>query len=77
VPIALACLIVFSLLTSTADPGTQGAVRRLLMELSSAADEGRISWAGLQVKVVVANEVADTIEQAARYSGTGPSSRPV
>ena len=63
-------------MTSMGDSDTRDAVRRLLLELSNAADEGHVSWAQLQVKVVVDNLVAGAIEQAARASGTNPSSRP-
>jgi len=69
--------IAFSLMTSMSDPTTQDAVRRLLLELSNAADDGKISWAQIQVKVVVADDAADTIEQGVRDTGTTPSSRPV
>lgn len=64
-------------MTSMGDGDTRDAVRRLLLELSNAADEGDVSWAQFQVKVVVANSVADGIEQAARASGANPSSRDV
>lgn len=69
--------IAFSLMTSMGDGDTRDAVRRLLLELSNAADEGQVSWAQLQVKVVVSADIADAVEQAARASGTNPSSRPV
>ncbi len=67
----------FSLLTSMADADTQDAVRRLLLDLSNAADNGKISWAQIQVKVVVAEDVADGIERGVRDTGTTPSSRRV
>ena len=69
--------IAFSLMTSMSDTTTQDAVRRLLLELSNAADDGKISWAQIQVKVVVADDAADVIEQGVRDTGTTPSSRPV
>ncbi|SDE35480.1 hypothetical protein [Auraticoccus monumenti] len=63
------------MLAPIGSPAGRDAVRRLLLELSNAADEGKVSWAQLQVKVVVAADVADGIEQAAGASGTYPSSR--
>jgi len=70
--------ITFSLMTSMSDSDTRDAVRRLLLALSNAADEELLSWAQLQVKVVVVDtSVADSIEQAVRDSGTNPSSRSV
>jgi hypothetical protein len=69
--------IAFSLITSMGDGDTRDAVRRLLLELSNAVDEGQVTWAQLQVKVVVSADVADGIEQSARDCGTTPSSRPV
>jgi Protein of unknown function (DUF499) len=68
--------IAFTLMTSMSEPGTRDAVRRLLLDLSNAADEGHISWAQIQVKVVVAEGVVATIEQDVRDSGSSPSSRP-
>lgn len=68
--------IAFTLMTSMSEPGTRDAVRRLLLDLSNAADEGHISWAQIQVKVVVAEEVGAAIEQDVRDSGSNPSSRP-
>ncbi len=50
---------------------------RLLLELSNAVDEGHVSWAQLQVKVVVSADLADSIDKAARAGGPTPSSRPV
>jgi hypothetical protein len=64
-------------MTSMSDPTTQDAVRRLLLDLSNAADDGKISWAQIQMKVVVADQVGDSIEQGVRDTGTNPSSRPV
>lgn len=64
-------------MTSMSDGDTRDAVRRLLLALSNAADEELMSWAQLQVKVVVDAGAADAIEQAVRDSGTSPSSRPV
>jgi len=69
--------IAFSLMTSMSDPTTQDAVRRLLLDLSNAADDGKISWAQIQIKVVVADELGDSIERGVRDTGTNPSSRPV
>ena len=70
--------ITFSLMTSMSDSDTRDAVRRLLLALSNAADEELLSWAQLQVMVVVVDtSVADSIEQAVRDSGTNPSSRSV
>lgn len=69
--------IAFSLMTSMSDSSTQDAVRRLLLGLSNAADDGLISWAQIQVKVVVDKSVAESIEQDARAAGTNPSGRDV
>jgi hypothetical protein len=69
--------IAFSLMTSMADPDTRDAVRRLLLDLSNAADDGQISWAQLQVRVVVAAEIAADLEQDIRAAGTTPTSRDV
>lgn len=69
--------IAFSLMTSMADAATQDAVRRLLLDLSNAADEGKISWAQIQVKVVVKEDIADELEKGVRDTGTTPSSRAV
>ena len=49
-------------MTSMSDGDTRDAVRRLLLALSNAADEGLMSWAQLQVKVVVDAGAADAIE---------------
>jgi hypothetical protein len=68
--------IAFSLMTSMADSDTRDAVRRLLMDLSNAADEGQITWAQIQVRVVIADGAGDAIEQDARDAGAPPSSRP-
>jgi len=64
-------------MTSMSDPGTRDAVRRLLLDLSNAADDGDISWAQVQVKVVVTEEAAARIVQDIRDTGTNPSSRSV
>jgi hypothetical protein len=56
---------------------TRDAVRRLLLNLSNAADDGNISWAQIQVKVVVAEEAADQVEQDVRDTGTNPSTHSV
>jgi len=69
--------IAFSLMTSMADSDTRDRVRRLLLDLSNAADDGKISWAQVQIKVVVATEVADELEADIRAAGTTPSSRDV
>jgi len=69
--------IVFSLMTSMSDPATRDAVRRLLVDLSDAADDGSISWAQLQVKVVLKAEATAGIESDVRDTGTSPTSRPV
>jgi len=69
--------IAFSLMTSMADSDTRDRVRRLLLDLSNAADDGKISWAQVQIKVVVASEVADELEADIRAAGTTPSSRDV
>ena len=69
--------IAFSLMTSMADPDTRDALRRLLLGMSNAADEHKISWAQIQIKVVVADDVAGQIEHDARESGANPTSRPV
>ncbi len=67
----------FSLMTSLSDDATRDAVRRLLLSLSNAADEGQISWAQIQVKVVVGGAAADAILSDARDAGTNPHSRDV
>ena len=64
-------------MTSMSDPSTQDAVRRLLLDLSNAADDGLISWAQIQVKVVVDKSAAERIEQDVRGAGTNPNSRDV
>ncbi len=64
-------------MTSMSEPGTRDAVRRLLLDLSNAADDGNISWAQIQVKIVLAEEAAANIEQDIRDTGTNPSSRSV
>lgn len=69
--------LAFSLVTSMSEPGTRDAVRRLLLDLSNAADEADISWAQIQVKVIVAEDAAAKIEQDIRDTGTNPSSRNV
>jgi len=69
--------IAFSLVTSMADSDTRDAVRRLLSDLSNAADDSKISWAQVQIKVVVASDVADELETDIRAAGTTPSSRDV
>jgi hypothetical protein len=69
--------IAFSLMTSMADSDTRDRVRRLLVDLSNAADDGKISWAQVQIKVVAATEVADELEADIRAAGTTPSSRDV
>ena len=67
----------FSLMTSMSNANTRDAVRRLLLDLSNAADEEKISWAQIQVRVVVAEEAAAEIEQDVRNAGTTPTSRGV
>ena len=62
---------------SMADSDTRDAVRRLLLDLSNAADDGKISWAQVQIKIVVASDVADELEADIRAAGTTPSSRDV
>jgi hypothetical protein len=69
--------IAFSLMTSMSDSATRDAVRRLLLDLSNAADDGDISWAQIQVKVVATEEAAAKIVQDIRATGTNPSSRSV
>ncbi len=69
--------IAFSLMTSMADSDTRDGVRCLLLDLSNAADDGKISWAQVQIKVVVASDVADELEADIRAAGTTPSSRDV
>lgn len=69
--------VAFSLLTSLSDPSTRDAVRRLLLDLSNAADDGNISWAQIQIKVVVAEAAAQGIEQDVRDAGAASVSRPV
>ncbi len=64
-------------MTSMSEPTTRDAVRRLLLDLSNAADDGSISWAQIQVKVVVAEEAAAQVEQDVRDTGTNPSTRTV
>jgi hypothetical protein len=69
--------IAFSLLTSMGDSDTRDGVRRLFLDLSNAADDGKISWAQVQIKVVVASDVADELEADVRAAGTNPTSRDV
>lgn len=69
--------IAFTLMTSMSSSDDRDAVRRLLLDLSNAVDEGRASWTQIQMKVVVAADIADEIEQAVRDTGTQPSSRNV
>jgi len=76
-PVASEREIAFSLMTSMADSDTRDGVRRLLLDLSNAADDGKISWAQVQIKVVVATDVADELEANIRAAGTTPSSRDV
>ena len=64
-------------MTSMADSDTRDGVRRLLLDLSNAADDGKISWAQVQIRVVVAGDVADELEADIRAAGTNPSSRDV
>jgi len=69
--------VAFSLITSMSEPGTRDAVRRLLLDLSNAADDGDISWVQIQVKIIVSTSVAAQVEQHVRETGTNPSSREV
>ena len=69
--------IAFSLMTSMADSDTRDGVRRLLLDLANAADDGKISWAQVQIKVVVASDISDELEADVRAAGTTPSSRDV
>jgi hypothetical protein len=64
-------------MTSMSESETRDAVRRLLLNLSNAADDGNISWAQIQVKVVVAEEAADQVERDVRDTGTNPSTHSV
>jgi hypothetical protein len=64
-------------MTSMSESETRDAVRRLLLNLSNAADDGNISWAQIQVKVVVADEAADQVERDVRDTGTNPSTHSV
>ncbi len=69
--------IAFTLMTSMSSNDDRDAVRRLLLDLSNAVDEGKVSWAQIQMKVVVSEDIAGGIEQAVRDTGTNPSSRSV
>ena len=69
--------IAFTLMTSMSSNDDRDAVRRLLLDLSNAVDEGQASWAQIQMKVVVSADIAEQIEQAVRDTGTNPSSRSV
>jgi len=69
--------IAFSLITSMADSDTRDGVRRLLLDLSNAADDGKISWAQIQIKVIVATDAADELEADIQAAGTTPSSQDV
>ncbi len=69
--------VTFSLMTSMSDPDTQDAVRRLFLTLSNVVDEGQMTWAQIQVKIVVADEAAESIEKDIRDTGTAPSIRSV
>jgi len=69
--------ITFSLMTSMADSDTRDRVRCLLLDLANAADDDKISWAQVQIKVIVATDVADELEADIRAAGTTPSSRDV
>jgi hypothetical protein len=60
-------------MTSMNEPETRDAVRRPLLNLSNATDDGNSSWAQIQVKVVVAGEAADQIGQDVRDTGTNLS----
>lgn len=51
--------------------------RRLLLDLSNAADDGKISWAQVQIEVVVASDVADELEADIRAAETTPSRRDI
>lgn len=73
-PPALEREIAFSLMTSMADADTRDAVRRLLLDLSNAADDGKISWAQIQVRVVVARDTAAELENDVKAAGAMPSS---
>jgi len=63
--------------TYTGPSGDGPLLRRLLLDLSNAVDEGKVSWAQIQMKVVVSEDVAGGIEQAVRDTGTNPSLRSV
>ncbi|MBT2248359.1 DUF499 domain-containing protein [Arthrobacter sp. BHU FT2] len=67
--------LAFSLMTSMSDSETRDAVRRLLLNLSNAADEEKISWAQIQVKIITAAETATAIGLDARAAGAVPNSR--
>lgn len=69
--------IAFTLMTSMSSNDERDAVRRLLLDLSNAVDEGHASWAQIQMKVVVSADIAGQIEQAVRETGSNPSSRDV
>lgn len=69
--------IAFSLVTGVADADTQDAARRLLLDPSNTADDGKISWAQTQIKLVVAEDAANGIEKGGRDTCTTPNSRKV
>lgn len=64
-------------MTSLSDSDTREGVRRLLLDLSNAADDAKISWAQFQIKVIVDSDLADELEADIRAAGTTPSSRDV
>ena len=61
--------VAFTLITSTSEPGTRDAVRRLLLNLSNAADDGDISSAQIQIKVIASTSAAAQLEQDIRDTG--------
>ncbi len=68
--------LAFTLISSMSDAETRDAVRRLFMRLSEATDDGSITWAQLQLRVIVDAKEAAAIEQDAREAGTNPTSKP-
>lgn len=69
--------IAFSLITSMTNPEVQDAVRRLLLDMSNAADDGKISWAQFQVKIVVSRDVEDELGTDIRATGAVPTFRDI
>ena len=69
--------LTFSLMSSLTEDVRREAVRLLLRSLTTAVDEGKISYVQLMLKVVVDRSIIDGITTEARDAGGNPTAKDV